>query len=70
MTVVKVIELIGSSKKSFEEAVGAAVKTASKSLRDITGADVISFNAKVEDGKVIEYRANVKLAFVYHSKDE
>ena len=64
MSVVKVVELIGSSKTSWEDAVGQIVKEASASLRHITGVDVIRQTAHVEDGKISEYRATAHVAFV------
>jgi len=64
MTVVKVIELIGSSKNSWEEAARNAVKEAAKTVRHIVGVDVVGFTAKVKDGDIVEYRANVKVAFI------
>ncbi|HDJ89807.1 MAG TPA: dodecin domain-containing protein [Thermoprotei archaeon] len=63
-TVVKVIELIGSSKNSWEEAARNAVKEAAKTVRHIVGVDVVGFTAKVKDGDIVEYRANVKVAFI------
>jgi flavin-binding protein dodecin len=64
MTVVKVVELIGTSTNSFDEAVKNALDRANKTTRNITGLDVIGFSAEVKDGKIAEYRANVKIAFV------
>ena len=63
-TVVKVIELIGSSPKNWEEAVQNAVKEASKSVRHIKGVDLKRCTAKVANGKIVEYRAVVKVAFI------
>jgi flavin-binding protein dodecin len=63
MPVVKVVELIGTSKKSWEDAVQQIVKEASASLRHITGVDVIRHTAHVEDGKIGEYRATAHVAF-------
>ena len=63
--VVKVIELIGASTESWEAAAQDAIDVASKSVRGITGIDVIHFTAKVEDGKIIKYKANLKVAFKY-----
>lgn len=63
-TVVKVIELIGNSPKSWEDAVQNAVKEASKSVRNIKGLDLKRCTAKVANGKVVEYRAVVKVAFI------
>lgn len=62
--VIKVVELIGISTKNFEDAISTAVARASKSLKNITGVDVMGQSAKVKDGKVAEYRVNMKVAFV------
>ncbi len=63
MPVVKVVELIGTSKKSWEDAVQQIVKEASASLRHITGVDVVRHTAHVEDGEISEYRATAHVAF-------
>ena len=68
MPVVKVIELVGESEKSFEDAVKNALDDAKKSVRDIRGIDVKSFNAVVKSDKITAYRANVKVAFLVHRK--
>ena len=65
MPVVKVIELIGESPKSWEEATQNALDVAAKTIRGIVGIDVDHFTAKVKDNKIIAYRANVKVAFRY-----
>ena len=65
--VVKVIELIGSSPDSWEAAAQNAIDIASKSVRGIKGIDVIRFTAKVEDGKITVYKANLKVAFKYEA---
>ncbi len=62
--VVKIIELVGSSPSSFSDAVRSAVATASKTLRNITGVDVLSSNATVENGEISLYKVQVKIAFV------
>lgn len=69
MSVVKVVELIGSSKKSWEDAVEQVVAEASESLRHITGVDVVHHAAHVEDGKISEYRVTCRVAFAveHHS---
>lgn len=64
-SVYKVIELIGTSPNSFEEAAKNAVETAARSLQDIRVAEVAEFDMKVEDGKVVSYRAKVKVSFKY-----
>lgn len=64
MTVVKVIELVGSSEKGWQEAVESAIERASKTIRNIRGVDIIGWTGKVEGSKIVEYRANVKISFV------
>jgi flavin-binding protein dodecin len=61
--VAKVITLIGQSPESFAKAADAAVQEASKTVRGISGADVISMSALVADGKISMYRATVNIAF-------
>ena len=62
-SVYKIIELVGSSPVSWEEAAQNAVKSAGLSLRDLRIAEVQTLDMKVEDGKVISYRARLKLSF-------
>ena len=64
MSVAKVIEIIASSKKSFEDAVAQGVSKAADSLHDITGAWVKDQSVKEVDGKVAEYRVGLKVTFV------
>jgi flavin-binding protein dodecin len=64
MTVVKIVELIGSSPNGWEEAAGNAVKEAAKTVRNIKGVDLKRCTAKVEKNKIVEYRAVVKIAFI------
>ena len=64
-SVYKVIELVGSSPNSWEEAAKNAVETAGKSLRDLRIAEVSKLDMKVEDGKVTAFRARVDLSFKY-----
>ncbi len=61
----KIIELIGTSPISWEEAAKSAVETATKSLKDLRIAEIVEFDMKVEEGKVIAYRARVKVSFKY-----
>lgn len=61
---VKLVELMGSSTKSWDDAVEEAVAKASDSVRNIHGVDVLGFKAKIENGKITQYRADVKIAFV------
>jgi dodecin len=60
---VKVIEIIGISSKSFDDAITQALKKASKTVKGITGFEVKRHMASVEDGKIIQYKVNLKLAF-------
>ena len=64
-SVYKVIRLVGSSSTSWEEAAKNAMETASKSLRDLRIAEIQKLDLKVEDGKVVAYRALVNLSFKY-----
>ena len=64
-SVYKVVRLVGSSPTSWEEAAKNAVETASKSLRDLRVAEIQKLDLKVEDGKVVAYRALVNLSFKY-----
>jgi len=68
MPVVKIIELLGISNQSFEDAVENAVSEAAITIRNITGVDVKSFKADVKDGKIVQYKANVKIAFLIERK--
>ena len=61
----KVIELIGTSPNSWEDATKCALETAAKSLKDIRIGEVSDLDVKVEDGKVTLYRAKVKISFKY-----
>ena len=65
----KVIELIGSSRISWEDAAHNAVKEASKTIRHIKGVYLKECTAKVENGRIVEYRANVKVTFIYEGED-
>jgi flavin-binding protein dodecin len=64
-SVYRVTEIIGTSEKSWEDAARQAVETASKSLRGLRVAEVAELDMKVEEGKVVAYRAKVKLSFKY-----
>ena len=64
-SVYKVIELVGTSTESWEEAAKNAVALASKSIRDLRIAEVSELDMQLEDDEVIAYRAKVKLSFKY-----
>ena len=63
----RVTEIVGTSETSWEEAARNAVETASKSLRDLRIAEVTKLDCRVEDGKVVAYRARVSLSFKYEA---
>ena len=64
MTVVKIIELIGSSPIGWSEAAQNAVTEAAKTVKNVKGVHVKRCTAKVKDNKIVEYRTNVKIAFI------
>lgn len=64
-SVYKVVELIGTSKESWEKAAAAAVNQAAKSLRDLRIAEVSQLDMQLKDGKIDAYRAKVKVSFKY-----
>jgi flavin-binding protein dodecin len=65
----KVIEIIGASSESFEKAAAAAVETAGHHLKDLRIAEVANLDLQVSEGKVVSYRAKVKLSFRYHPEE-
>jgi dodecin len=65
--VYKVIELVGSSSESWERAAAVAVELAAKSLRDLRIAEVVQLDMQLENGKVLAYRAKLKVSFKYES---
>jgi flavin-binding protein dodecin len=64
-SIYKIIEIVGTSPTSWEEAAKNAVETAGKSLKDLRIADVIKMDMKVENGKVAAFRTRVNLSFKY-----
>jgi flavin-binding protein dodecin len=65
----KVIELVGSSNVSWEEAAKNAVETASKTLRDLRIAEVKQLDMKIEGGKIAAFRVRLNLSFKYEVKE-
>lgn len=63
----KIIELVGTSTVSWEEAAKNAVETAGKTLTELRIAEIVKLDMKVENGKVVAYRARVNLSFKYES---
>ena len=68
-SIYKVIELVGTSPNSWEEAASSAVEFASKSLSDLRIAEVIEMDMQIEDGTVVAYRTKIKVSFKYKSGD-
>ena len=64
-SVYKIVELIGTSDKSWEEAAKNAVEQASKTLKELRIAEVSELDMKLENGRVVHYRAKVKVSFKY-----
>ncbi len=68
-SVYKIIELVGTSTKSWEDAAKTAVETAAKSLRDLRIAEVVEEDMQIEDGKVVTFRTKIRLSFKYEGKE-
>ena len=62
-SVYKIIELVGSSKNGWEDAVQNAIKKSSESLSDLRICEVVKLDTKIEEGKIVAYRARVQLSF-------
>jgi flavin-binding protein dodecin len=67
-SVYKIITLVGTSTKSWEDAAREAVETAAKSLRDLRIAEVEELDMQIDKGKIISYRAKVRVSFKYEEK--
>ena len=67
-SVYKIIEIVGSSRSSWDDAAKNAVETASKTLKDLRIAEVTELDLKLENGKVAAYRTRVKLSFKYEKE--
>jgi hypothetical protein len=67
-SVYKVIEIIGSSEKSWEDAAKKAVELSAQSLEDLRVAEVKDLDMRIEKGKVVEYRAKLRVSFKYNPK--
>jgi hypothetical protein len=67
-SVYKVIEIIGSSEKSWEDAAKKAVVLSAQSLEDLRVAEVKDLDMRIEKGKVVEYRAKLRVSFKYNPK--
>jgi flavin-binding protein dodecin len=69
LPVAKVIQIIGHSPESFARAADAAVREAAKTVRGITGADVVAMSADVEDGRITTFKTTVNIAFAVEETD-
>jgi len=67
-SVYKIIELVGTSETSWEEAAKTAINRAGKSLKDLRVAEVAKLDLTIEDGKVTGYRTRVTVSFKYHGE--
>jgi flavin-binding protein dodecin len=68
--IAKITELIGQSDEGWQKAAEIAVEEASKTIRGITGVQVLKLTGKVTGGKIVEYRANVRIAFGVEGHEE
>lgn len=68
-SVYKIITLVGTSTESWEKAAAAAVETAAKKLKDLRIAEIEELDMHIENGKVVDYRAKVKISFKYHGQE-
>ncbi len=67
-SIYKIIDLVGTSPKSWEDAVNSVIAKASESIRDLRIAEVKDLDVKIEDGKIAAYRARVALSFKYEKE--
>jgi len=66
----KIIELVGTSDKSWEDAAKTAIETAGKSLKDLRIAEITKLDMTIQDGKVTAYRARVNVSFKYVKEED
>jgi dodecin len=69
-SVYKIITLVGTSPESWEKAATMAVEEASKTLRDLRIAEVEELDMQIDGGKVISYRAKIRVSFKFHNEDK
>jgi hypothetical protein len=68
-SIYKIIEVVGTSKTSWEDAAKNAVETAGKSLEDLRVAEIIKLDMTIDKGKVSSYRSRVNISFKYRTED-
>ena len=69
MSVYKIVELVGTSPTSWEEEAKQVIETSTKSLRDLRIAEVDKLDVRIENGKIVEYRARMNLSFKFEEND-
>jgi len=69
-SVYKIITLVGTSRESWEKAAAAAVERAAKTLKDLRIAEVEELDMHLENGKILAYRAKVRVSFKYHGHED
>ena len=67
-SIYKIIEVVGTSKNSWEEAAKSAVETAAKSLEDLRIAEIVKLDMAIDQNQVVAYRARVTISFKYHGE--
>lgn len=70
MSVYKMIEVVGTSKVSWEDAARVAIETAGESLRDLRVAEITKLDVRLDDGEIVEYRARVMISFKFEGVDD
>jgi flavin-binding protein dodecin len=68
-SVYKIITLVGTSPDSWEKAAASAIEQAAKSLQDLRIAEVEELDMQIDNGKILNYRAKVRVSFKYHGKE-
>lgn len=70
MSVYKMIEVVGTSKTSWEDAARIAIETAGESLRDLRVAEITKLDVRLDDGEIVEYRARVMISFKFEGSED
>ncbi|MCA9868284.1 MAG: dodecin domain-containing protein [Anaerolineales bacterium] len=70
MSVYKMIEIVGTSETSWEDAARTAIEQASESVRDMRVAEITKLDVRLDDGEIVEFRARVMISFKFEGSDE
>ena len=70
MSVYKMVEIVGTSPTSWEDAARIAIETAGETLRDLRVAEITKLDVRLDDGRIVEYRARVMISFKYEGGEE